>query len=256
MKLNEFQRGMADFVFQDQQAKQSMRAQLKNYSSEQLRARLAIYKNNTFHSLIEGLKDLYPSVIRTIGDELFTASGRQYIEAHPPASLAMVDFAHDFPDFLQNFAPMQSLAYIADLARVDLLRHQSYHAADDGVVTAEKLAALAPDQLAQAIVRPHDSARLMRSPYAVFDIWRLAQNEIDNEINADNPQCVLSIRPDSDVLLYLLDSGTHAFLRELATGKTIQNALSCAGNAGLVFDAPAAISFLVQSGFITQLIGE
>ncbi len=246
---------MTHFVF-NQSDERTLRQYLKSYHGDELRARLSIYRNNTYHSLIEALKDLYPSVVNTIGENLFTASARDFLSNHPPHSAAMVDFGHEFPLFIRTFGPLASLTYLGDLAAVDLARHLSYHAAEQSPLPAEAFSQLDIAAVAQAKIKPLDSVHLISSPFAIFDIWQLAQAQSEKKVDADRAQHILILRPDADVDIYQLGAGTFTFFQQLLDNHTLSEALEAALEADHHFDSTGVISFLIQSGFTAQIIGE
>ena len=115
-----------DSVVFGKQDSQNLKCFLKDYPEEELNARLAIYKNNTFYNLIDALKELYPAVERTIGAKLFTIASREYFLHSPPTRPAMIELGESFPLFLERFPATQSLAYLPALASFELLYHPSY----------------------------------------------------------------------------------------------------------------------------------
>ncbi|WP_086933119.1 DNA-binding domain-containing protein [Agarilytica rhodophyticola] len=255
MTLEKFQQQMTEFVFHKQEAK-SLSSFAKEYSEEELNARLAIYQNNTFYSLIEALKDLYPTVLGAIGNDLFSVSARIFLDNNPPSSAAMVDFGQQFPSFLSEFSGAESFPYIQDLAQLDLIRHLSYHAADDIPVPHESFAQMDIEFLANSKVKAIDSAKLLASDFAIFDIWEHEDNEQEFSFDVSKAQAVLSIRPYADVDLYSLNQGNFIFLKCLTDNMTINEALMIADEESDQFNPTHAISFLIQSGFCAEIIGE
>lgn len=255
IKLEQFQQQMTEFVFHQADG-QNLSEVIKQYPEEELKARLAIYQNNTYHSLTAALKDLYPSVLTTIGEDLFSACARSFLDEFPPSNAAMVDFGQDFPNFLKTFPATASLIYLSDLAQVDLIRHLSYHAADDEPVSPQVFSSMDIETLANSKVKAIASVHLLSSQSAIFDIWQLANNEREDTVDASAAQSVLSIRPNVDVNLYCLDQGNFIFLECLTHDITINEALTVADEKSDQFNPTYAISFLIQSGFCGQIIGE
>lgn len=255
MNLAEFQRAMTTNAFATEQPHHPI-PQIKHYDAREYQERLAIYRNNTLHSLREAVKDLYPSVLATIGEELMAACAHHYILQRPPSSAAMVDFAHDFPEFLAAFEHTQAMLYLPDLAALDLAQHHSYHADDQHPLTAEAFSALDLDTLARTRIAAHASVQLIESAYAIYDMWQMAQGQHHGTLNADNPQNIVIIRPEATVDMYCLDRGHFVFLSALTNGATIAEALETAQDKHEQFQPAEAIAFLIQSGFTAQLLGE
>lgn len=231
---------------------------LKGYSEEERKARLSIYQNNTFYSLKNALKDLYPAVEKTIGEALFGIASREYFLQSPPTNPAMIELGESFPKFLAEFSATKDLSYLPDLARFELIYHQSFHSEDAPLATAEDFSALDISTLANARLTLCPAAYLFESDYAVFDIWKLALNP-DNEstsINANIRQHVLFSRPSIHVEAYLIPEDLYFFLNLLFNGSAIGTALEQAQQHNKEFSPPDAISFLIQSNITSTIVGE
>lgn len=253
-QLETLQKNMDNYIFSDGKTS-SFDQQLAEYDESERDARLSIYKNNTYHSLIEATIALYPTVVSTIGTEFFSAIAKSYIEKNPPSSAAMVDYGHNFPTFAEEFSPTKEFQYLPDLCRLDLIQHFSYHAQDSRPVDAQQYAELDLNKLANSRVLPLYSVQLLSSPYAIYSMWQLTQDDHENaaSIDAFEDQYVFAIRPEMDVFLYRLDKGTFYFLNALTSKQTINDALMNAQEIDPEFDPSGAISFLIQSGFAQTL---
>jgi len=258
VNIADFQHLMHHYVFSDtdkqREAKSALKQPLKKYDQQELIARLNVYRNNALQSLVDVLADTYSSVFNTIGENLFRASAREYVKSNPPKDAVLLNYGHTFPGFLRDFGPTSTLGYLADLATVDLIRELSYYADDDRPIPAEGFAQMDIESLGESTITPLDSAYLHSSPFAIFDIWRLAQSQLDEKsIQAENPQHVLSIRTEYDVELYQLDLGMFTFLKSLREGMILNNALITASESQPDFDPTQAIAFLIHSGFAAQI---
>jgi hypothetical protein len=108
-------------------------------------SRFAVYRNNVHSSLISALADGYPVTRQLVGDGFFRAMAGLYVQAYPPTSPLLNEYGSDLAAFIQGFAPAASVPYLADVARLEHLRINAYHAADTPV--AEPQAVI--DQLQQ-----------------------------------------------------------------------------------------------------------
>ncbi len=114
--------------------------------------RFAVYRNNVMVSLIDALADTYPVTQALVGEEFFRAMAGVFARSRPPRSPVMAHYGEGFAGFIEDFQPAAGLPYLADVARLELLRVQAYHAADAAAVPAEEIALLLADagRLAQA----------------------------------------------------------------------------------------------------------
>ncbi|MFP3520717.1 DUF2063 domain-containing protein, partial [Pseudomonas sp. SIMBA_077] len=72
-----------------------------------------------------------------------------YIRDFAPASPLLNDYGRDLGDFIQGFGPAAGLPYLADMARLERLRVEAYHAADARPLEPSRLLAAMnqPDRL-------------------------------------------------------------------------------------------------------------
>ena len=109
--------------------------------------RFDVYRNNVVASLSSALAEGFPAIRSLVGMEFFSAMAGIYVRAHPPSDPRMMYFGTEMPEFLAGFGPVQHLAYLPDVARLELALRESYHAADAPGLTGEALAALPQDGL-------------------------------------------------------------------------------------------------------------
>lgn len=210
--------------------------------------RFAVYRNNVAVGLTEALVSGFPAVHRLVGDEFFRAMAGVFLRAHPPRSRIMADWGQDLPAFVETFAPVAHLPYLADVARLELALRASYHAADAAALPAETLAGLAPDRLAGLRLRLAPALRLVRSAWPVFGIW--AANMRGAPPPSMQAQDVAVLRPGFDPEPHLLPPGGGAFVAALAQGAPLAAA---AAEAGEGHDLTATLSLLLAQGAVTGL---
>lgn len=224
-------------------------------SEESRSQRFAIYQNNVFYSLTTALGDLYPVVKKLVGEDFFTGTASYYLRVCPPQQAAMVHFGQDFPEFLTQFEHTQTMPFLAEVARLELARHRTYHATDKTPVSVEAFSQIAPEQLADATTELHPSLQLVQANSPIFSIWQTNQDDQEQEesINLDEPQHVLVVRAVYNVAMYAVDSGTYHFVKELQHGRAIEQAIGNTFEQVGEFDVSNAIQLLVQEQFITNI---
>ena len=141
--------------------------------------RLDVYRS-TFASVVtKALRLSYPAVHRLVGAEFFEGAARIFIEAHPPESACLDDYGEKFADFLSDFEPAASLAYLPEVTRLEWAVNRVLHAPDVEPLYPHRLAALAEAERARVSFVPHPSVSLVSADYPVDAIWRavLAQDD-------------------------------------------------------------------------------
>lgn len=205
--------------------------------------RFDVYRNNVVVGLKDALAQSFPAVRKLVGAEFFDRMAGVFIRAFPPPSPIMPIYGGDFPGFLADFAPVAHLGYLPDVARLELLLRQSYHAADASAMTAADWAAVSPDDLARGRLRFVASACLLRSDWPVLSIWRA--NMRDGQAPAARrPEDILIARADYDPEPLAPPDGAGPVLAALFAGTPFSDALDLSGPG---FDLSAFISFLVST---------
>lgn len=221
-------------------------------NGKQADKRFNVYRNNVTVSLINALRDTFPAVKRITGDTLFRDMARAFVRARPPVSPLLFLYGEEFPAFIAGFEHAGRMPYLADVARVERAWLTAYHAADLDPLSPQALAAIDPEHLADAAFRPHPAAALVRSHYAVFDIFDANRNhETVGPIDAGRAQSVLVTRPGTDVTVTALPDGHDAFFEVLLAGGTLGEAAQAGMEAAAAFDINEAIGGLLSTGAFT-----
>ena len=215
-------------------------------------SRFVVYRNNVQSSLINALADGYPVVSQLVGEEFFRAMAALYMQSCPPQSPFLNDYGKDFAGFIDSFAPAASVPYLADVARLERLRVQAYHAADAQPLSHEQIAAALSDPhvLSELTVGFHPSLNLLTSAYAVVDIWAVHQRDATLAgINPDHGQYALVLRNDLEVEVFAIDHGASTFIQNLRLGQPLSQALETAP----AFDLSQTLALLISHNVITHL---
>ncbi|MCX8507592.1 MAG: DNA-binding domain-containing protein [Rhodobacteraceae bacterium] len=211
--------------------------------------RFGVYRNNVTVGLTEALRQSFPAILKLVGDEFFTAMAIEHLRTHPPTSPLMMFYGAAMPDFLCGFAPVQHLAYLPDVARLELALRHSYHAADAVPVTAERLQCLPPERLMAARIGLAPAVQLLRAGWPVLSIWaaNMRGAEAPSQVQ---PEDVLITRPVYDPEPHLLPAGAAGFIAALQTGQSFGDAFEAAGP----FDLTATLGLMLAGGAIIDLI--
>jgi hypothetical protein len=214
--------------------------------------RFDVYRNNVASSLIAALETAFPALRALLGDAAFRRLATAHARRHPPRGPRLMLYGADMPEFLAGFPPLRHLAYLPDLARLELARRQSYHAADAAPVAAETFAALPPARLLAARLTLAPAVRLIRSRWPVGSIWQAATDP-----GAPRPgsggENVLVTRPAFDPVTTVLAPGGGTFVAALTRGDTLGQAVAAAEAALPGFEPTATLGVLAAGGAITAI---
>lgn len=214
--------------------------------------RFDVYRNNVVVSLIEALKTAFPAIAMLLGAENFQRLASLYVRQHPPSSPLMMFYGEDMPGFLEGFAPLAKLPYLADLARLELALRHSYHAEDASPLDPTRLQDLPADRLMAARLRFAPTVRLCRSRYPIASLWR---HHMTPDAAEPKPggQNVLVIRPEFDPDLTVLPPGGGTFVSALIRGVRFGEALEATTQAAPEFDLSATLGLLISGAALTEI---
>lgn len=216
--------------------------------------RFDVYRNNVTASLAKALADIFPAVRRIVGDERFAEIAILFARANPPRSPLLFRYGTEFPDFIEHFEPASSMPYLADVARLERVWLDAYHAADAEPLSPTSLAAIPPDDLPNARFVRHPAAAMMRSPYAAVTIFEAnRRGQSGQRINAATPECGLITRPGMDVVIRPVSADDAVFITALIAGRTLAEAVVEAAAENEGFDLSAAIALLLTAGIFASV---
>lgn len=216
--------------------------------------RFAIYRNNVIVSLIDAVADSFPVTRELVGEAFFRAMARQFVRANPPRSPVLALYGDGFAEFVEAFPAAAGVPYLADVARLELLRIQAWHAADADPLAPEQIARLLGDAAALPDARfaLHPSVRLLRSPYAVVSLWAAHQSESAAlalaDVDPKQAETALVLRNGLDVEISAIGQGAAMFISLLQQGAAFGEAAGQALAADAGFDLAASLGALIRGG--------
>lgn len=214
--------------------------------------RFDVYRNNVIVSLLDAMETAFPVIQKLIGAGNFRTLSGHYVRQHPPQTPVLMFYGVDFPEFLTGFEPLAHLPYLPDVARLELARRSSYHAADAFPVAGDALSQIDPARLMDTRFTLAPTMRIVPSPYPIVDIWDF------NMIDGTPPpqaaaQTALITRPELDLEMQVILPEQADFLTAIAQGDPLGAAYDAATGINPNFDLSAAIVLMLQSGLITKI---
>lgn len=219
--------------------------------------RFGIYRNNVTVSLVNALSEIFPTVQNLVGEEFFRAMARLYVQDSPPATRLLFEYGATFPAFLEQFPPAQELPFLPDVARLERLWLDSFHAADATPLDGSILQRVAPETLAGLTFVAHPATRLFRGRHAAVTI--MARDRAGEPLDGVDPFVAedgLVTRPAYDPEIRHLPTGGADFIGLLIEGRTLGEAAGAALSADPDFNLPAAISAIIEAGAFSKLLIE
>ncbi|WP_460711591.1 HvfC/BufC N-terminal domain-containing protein [Lysobacter terrae] len=212
--------------------------------------RFAVYRNNVVLGLVDALKSAFPATCRIVGDEFFVAMARVHATQTPPDSPVMLDYGRHFADFLADFAPVDGLPYLPDVARLERAWVEAYHAPEADPLLLARLAEIDHGRLPQTRLHLHPSLRVVRSEYPIVTIWCMniedqASGSVDLGAGGQN---ALVVRPEASVEIRTVSHSGAVFVETLQRGATLAEASAAAIEANRDIDLTELFADLFSIG--------
>jgi hypothetical protein len=217
--------------------------------------RFAVYRNNVVVSLVDALADSHPVVQALVGEDFFRAMAAEFARANPPRTPVLAWYGAGFADFMADFPPAAGLPYLADVARLEWLRVEAWHAADADPLPLAEIAAVLADEDALPGLRLslHPALRVLRSAHPVVSLWAAHQSEdvaaALGAVDFAAAEAALLVRDGLDVAIRGIAPGAADFIERLRRGA----ALGEAAQADAPFDLPATLGLLLRCGAVVAM---
>ena len=218
--------------------------------------RLAIYRSNVSANAVRALAATYPIVCKLVGNEFFDGLVRAYCREHPSVSGDLDQLGEKFADFVSVFPHTQSLPYLPDVARLEWLAHSAHYAADHAALDIGSLASIREDDYPRLALTLHPAVAVFASPYPLFRIWEVHQDDYRGEISVDldsGAEQVVVYRPQFRVAVAALSGGESAFLGTIMQGKLLGDALRQALATDAGFDLSASLARWIAENILVGL---
>ncbi|MCF3640350.1 DNA-binding domain-containing protein [Rhizobium sp. TRM95111] len=186
--------------------------------------RFAVYRNNVVVGLVAALGEIFPTVRRLVGDSAFRAVAEAFVRESPPRSPLLFRYGESFPAFLETFAPFARLTYLPDVARIERLWLDSWHAGDAEPLDAAQLSAGNADPTRLTFMQ-HPAVRIVACRTAAVSI--VMRDRAGVSLAGLDPRPAewgLVTRRTVAVELNRLSCGGHAILAALLQGETLGEA--------------------------------
>lgn len=254
MKWHELQKEFATSVRNPKLPPSSSIKPLKNGAPPV--KRLNVYRNNVALSLINNLKDTYPTVCALVGDEFFNQMAKTFVDQHLPKSPVMHKYGGEFPAFIGNYDLVSNLKYLKDIASLEWAANIATHSRDCDPVSIKRLQDYSEQELPKIRFELHPSLHLIQSEWPIVSIWQAHQNENPDEslkTLPDNGEIALIIRPDLDVEIRTIFPSTYTFIEAITKQATFGEAVEKAVEKDENFNIAENLSGLFLIGAVSSI---
>jgi hypothetical protein len=215
--------------------------------------RLGFYRTNVFENYRKALASTYPAIERLVGPGCFAHLANAYSRRQWSRSGDVGAHAARFPDFLARHPIGRELAYLEDVARLELAIDESFQETDHCVLPLDRLAAVPEAFFALLRFELAPSVRLLRSAFPLHRIWQLSVAADDSaervELSEGGAQ-LLVYREGYAVQVEALSQAEFEMLGALQVGYGFEEAFDYARAIDAEFDPARFLHRHVQRGVL------
>ncbi len=199
--------------------------------------RLAVYCRSYHARLLQCFKEMFPALLRALGENLFDRFALDYLQRHPPHSYTLDHLADAFAQHLAETRPDADAPtgereswpdFIVELASLEWTFLKIY----DGpgvegraLPSADLFRALAPERLLELRPAPAPCLHLFAFRYPVHAYMLAARRGETPELPAPVETFVAATRINYSVTLYELSAPQYLFLHALDGQRSFGQAL-------------------------------
>ncbi len=206
--------------------------------------RLSIYANMYAWRLLDYLSDDLEATKAVLGEDAFHAVATDFLDAYPPRHYRLMGLAAAFPDFLERRAlpSPATAAFASDLARLEVLVEEVFHAPERPAIGVDAVAAIPPERFGDVRLTLIPAHRLLvtRSPVNPTYQAVVVDEEPAPPQPEPEPSYLLLWRSDYTTWRAPLSAEQFALLSALVEGLTVEQALERCADAGVDLDVIAA----------------
>ena len=214
--------------------------------------RLSVYANAYYARLLECLRDSYPLLVKSIGQEAFDEFAFRYLQSYPSQSYTLNVLGARFADYLESTRPQDDHSsdlpagwadFVIDLARFEWTVTEVFDGPgteETGILTPEDLSQVQPAAWPEALLIPAPCLRLcqFRFPLGPY-VTALRRGEQPPPPPAAESFMAVT-RVDYRVQRYELDPVAYVLLAALAAGEPVGEAVARAAQRAASGDSEVA----------------
>ena len=198
--------------------------------------RLAVYANGYLARIAESLKEVFEAIHHVTGSEKFLELCDAYARLFPSRNYNLNYAGRNFPQFLEATSLPQKFTFLPDLARLEWLIWEAFHAFDEAPLDSSRIQEISMEDWENCRIHFQPSVSLFDSKWTLLDLWvgrhpersegsrdpSVAPRPQDNVLDALNhPQRLLIGRHGDQVRCEPLDQNQYRLLEGLLQGKTL-----------------------------------
>jgi hypothetical protein len=182
--------------------------------------RVDIYANMYFYRLLDVLKEDFPATVAMLGVERFHNLVTGYLIEYPPAHFSVAYAGEHLADFLCDHPLREEFPFVADLAELERVLIEVFHAPDAMPLDAERMRAIAPREWPSLNLKLHPAHQILDLQWnAAAVLQAVEQGEAPSHPPRED-SIMLVWRNHNRVYYRAIDATERAQLRAISEGAT------------------------------------
>lgn len=193
--------------------------------------RMDVYAGGYVARIHESLTETYEAIKHVLGDASFCRLAEEYAAARPSHSYNLSEAGRELAEYLETAPVSQKFGFLPDLARLERLIADSFHAWLEKPFDPSVLAGIDEDGWDSLKLRFQPSVKVFASKWPVLDVWSARHTPL-KDISIDlvgRPQNVIVYRVGGDVRCLGADDLQRDLVAALMAGKTLGEAIQSLG---------------------------
>jgi len=183
------------------------------------RQRLEIYASMYFARILEALREDFPKLLETIGEDGFAALARRYLRAHPSRHPSLRHVGDRLPAFVKQDRIATGVPWLSELARLERAIVDAFDGPEAKPLLPAALTRIPGSHWGRLRFTLHPTLRLLQFSHAVDEVWE----RLDAGKAGGRPAARLTRlriwRREHVVLRAPMDAREATCLRALARGR-------------------------------------
>ena len=194
--------------------------------------RMSVYAGGYITRMREALAEVFEATHHVLGEGVFIELAEAYARKYPSHDYNLSFAGRHLPQFLKDWPRTQEMPFLPDLAQLEWLICQAFHAFDQAPMNPAQLASITPDAYGRLQLFFQPSVSVVESAWPILDIWqaRKVPHKAVNINLIDRPQRVLVYRRDMQVLCEPVTAAQCVLLQGLMQGRTLGEACAPLAN--------------------------
>ena len=200
---------------------------LSRHNEISTEARVNIYAKGYHIRLIEATYSDFPALSHLIGEDALREHITAFTHATPSKSWDLNLYpAHFAKFFAQNSSDKAAIA----LCKLEAAISHVYWQPQSKTLSAETIAALDEEAFGNTHFKLHTASQILSLTADAESYLSAFRDDLPLDVMALQPQYVLVIRPEKQVMRYLLDKDEFDLLTAIESGKSFNEALATINN--------------------------